>query len=72
MHNKKDVNDAKSRTNIKCMLAIRFGFAIILAHGIRRIISIDTVFYNHNFYSMGIKSPISYGEVGEWLKPVPC
>ena len=26
------------------MLAIRFGFAIILAHGIRRIISIDTVF----------------------------
>ncbi|AGP47805.1 hypothetical protein PSYCG_01105 [Psychrobacter sp. G] len=26
------------------MLAIRFGFAIILAHGIRRIVSISTMF----------------------------
>lgn len=55
------------------MLAIRFGFAIILAHGIRRIVSIDTVFkevfFIKKYFDKCLKS---LGEVGEWLKPVPC
>jgi len=34
----------KAALNLQTRLAIRFGFVIILAHGIRRIISIDTVF----------------------------
>ena len=34
----------KARLNMPTRLAIRFGFVIILAHDIRRIVSIDTVF----------------------------
>tara|TARA_R110002051_G_scaffold294950_2_gene360617 strand:- start:1309 stop:1431 length:123 start_codon:yes stop_codon:yes gene_type:complete len=34
----------KASLKAQTMLAIRFGFAIILAHGIRRIVSIDTMF----------------------------
>lgn len=34
----------KAALNLQTRLAIRFGFVIILAHGIRRIVSIDTVF----------------------------
>ena len=54
------------------MLAIRFGFAIILAHDIRRIVSIDTVFKEVFFQKYFDKCLKSLGEVGEWLKPVPC
>ena len=68
----------KAALNLQTRLAIRFGFVIILAHGIRRIISIDTVFkeifglksiFNKKYLDKCLKS---FGEVGEWLKPVPC